>query len=108
APELGVCTLQCASGAAADGTSSPHSGRVVANLRALGHQVQVDDEALAEVNAYFTRLARAEGLPAGAPRPFDAAYLRHQLPGGVVGTMRRHLAEARLPHLEEQVIGELA
>lgn len=108
APELGVCTLQCASGAAADGTSNPHSGRVVANLRALGHQVQVDDEALAEVNAYFTRLARAEGLPAGAPRPFDAAYLRHQLPGGVVGTMRRHLAEARLSHLEEQVIGELA
>ncbi|MFO7324949.1 MAG: biotin carboxyl carrier protein [Pseudomonadota bacterium] len=108
APELGVSALQCASGAAADGTSNPHSLRVVANLRAMGHRVAVDDEALAEVNAYFTRLAEAEGLPAGAPRPFDAAYLRHQLPGGVVGTMRRHLAEARLSHLEGQVIGELA
>ena len=39
---------------------------------------------------------------------FDAAYLRHQLPGGVVGTMRRHLAEARLSHMEGAVIAELA
>jgi oxaloacetate decarboxylase alpha subunit len=39
---------------------------------------------------------------------FDAAYLRHQLPGGVVGTMRRHLGEARLSHMEGAVIAELA
>ena len=36
APDHGVSALQCASGAAADGTSNPHSARVVANLRALG------------------------------------------------------------------------
>src|SRR5499427_258340 len=33
APELGVSALQCASGAAADGTSNPHAVRVVTNLR---------------------------------------------------------------------------
>jgi oxaloacetate decarboxylase alpha subunit len=100
--------LQCASGAAADGNSNPPSERVVANLRALGHSVAIDDDALAEVGRYFTRLAEAEGLPAGRPMSFDAAYLRHQLPGGVVGTMRRHLGEARLAHLESAVIAELA
>ncbi len=67
----------------------------------------VDDEALAEVNSYFTQLAAAKGLPVGAPQAFDARYLRHQLPGGMVGTMRRQLAEARLAHLEEAVIEEL-
>jgi len=108
APEHGVVALQCASGAAADGNSNPPALRVVANLRALGHRVEVDDAALAEVDRYFTRLAAAEDLPAGRPMPFDAAYLRHQLPGGVVGTMRRHLAEARLSHREGAVIGELA
>ena len=108
APDLGVSALQCASGAAADGTSNPPSGRVVSNLRALGHSVDIDDEALAEVGSYFTRLAEAEGLPAGAPRAFDATYLRHQLPGGVVSTMRRHLDEARLRHREGAVIEELA
>jgi oxaloacetate decarboxylase (Na+ extruding) subunit alpha len=107
APELGVSAVQCASGAAADGNSNPPSGRVVSNLRALGHQVDIDDEALAEVGRYFTRLAEAEGLPAGYPQAFDANYLHHQLPGGTIGTMRRHLAETRVSHLEGAVIEEL-
>jgi oxaloacetate decarboxylase (Na+ extruding) subunit alpha len=107
APGYGVSALQCASGAAADGTSNPPSERVVANLRALGHTVRIDDEALKEVGSYFTRLAEAEGLPMGSPQAFDAAYLQHQLPGGMVGTMRRQLAESRLSHLEGAVIEEI-
>jgi oxaloacetate decarboxylase alpha subunit len=107
APGYGVNTLQCASGGAADGTSNPPSGRVVSNLRALGHTVRIDDEALAQVERYFTKLAEAEGLPVGRPQAFDAAYLQHQLPGGMVGTMRRQLAESRMSHLESEVIQEL-
>ncbi|MGE5723002.1 MAG: biotin carboxyl carrier protein [Sphingomonadales bacterium] len=107
APDYGVSAVQCASGAASDGTSNPPSERVVANLRELGHTVNVDDEALAEVGRYFTRLAEAEGLPAGRPQAFDAAYLHHQLPGGMVGTMRRHLSEHRISHVEQKVIEEL-
>ncbi|HTR26718.1 MAG TPA: hypothetical protein VMI10_22295 [Terriglobales bacterium] len=107
APQWGVSAVQCASGAASDGISNPPSERVVSNLRALGHQVDIDDEALAEVNRYFTRLAEAEGLPAGRPQAFDASYVRHQLPGGMIGTMRRHLAESRLSHLEREVIDEI-
>jgi oxaloacetate decarboxylase alpha subunit len=107
APNLGVSALQCASGAAADGISNPPIERIVANLRALGHRVDVDDAALAAVSNYFTQLADAEGLPAGRPQGFDAAYLRHQLPGGTVGTMRRHLAESRISHLEGAVLEEL-
>jgi oxaloacetate decarboxylase (Na+ extruding) subunit alpha len=107
APDWGVSALQCASGGVADGISNPPSERVVSNLRALGHQVDVDDQALAEVGRYFTRLAAAEGLPTGSPQAFDASYFHHQLPGGTVGTMRRHLAEARVSHLEGAVIEEL-
>jgi oxaloacetate decarboxylase alpha subunit len=107
AADWGVSAVQCASGAASDGISNPPSERVVANLRELGHQVDVDDEALAEVGRYFSRLADAEGLPAGQPQAFDASYFRHQLPGGMVGTMRRHLAESRLSHLEGAVVEEL-
>jgi oxaloacetate decarboxylase (Na+ extruding) subunit alpha len=107
APLYGVSAVQCASGAAADGNSNPHAERIVANLRALGHTVELDDDALKEVSDYFTRLAEAENLPAGKPQGFDAAYLHHQLPGGTIGTMRRHLAEVRLSHLEGAVIEEL-
>jgi oxaloacetate decarboxylase alpha subunit len=108
APDYGIEAVQCASGAASDGTSNPPTERVLANLRALGHTVDVDDAALKEVSDYFTRLAAAEGLPAGKPQGFDAAYYRHQVPGGVVTTMRRHLAEARASHLEPQVMEEMA
>jgi oxaloacetate decarboxylase alpha subunit len=107
APDYGVCAVQCAAGVLGDGISNPRAERVVANLRALGHTVPVDSDALAEVAAYFARLAEAEGLAVGTPQPFDANYLHHQLPGGMVGTMRRHLAESRLAHLEAAVIDEV-
>jgi oxaloacetate decarboxylase alpha subunit len=107
AAELGVVAVQCASGGAADGTSNPPIQRMIANLRTLGHTVDIDDEAVAQVARYFTALAEAEGLPTGHPMAFDAAYLRHQLPGGMVGTMRRHLADHGVPQLEGAVIEEM-
>ena len=39
---------------------------------------------------------------------FDASYFRHNLPGGMVGTMRRHLADHGAAHLEGAVIEEMA
>ena len=100
AADLGVAAVQCASGGAADGTSNPPITRMIANLKAMGHTVDIDEDAAREVAEYFTALAEAEGLPTGKPMHFDAAYLRHQLPGGMVGTTRRHLADHGVPELE--------
>lgn len=105
--DLGATAMQCASGGAADGTSNPPIERMIVNLRAMGHNVLVDDEAVGEVSRYFTALAEAEGLPTGKPMPFDAAYFHHNLPGGMVGTMRRHLADQGVPELEAKVIEEM-
>jgi oxaloacetate decarboxylase alpha subunit len=107
AADLGVAALQCASGGAADGTSNPPITRMISNLKAMGHRVDIDEDAAREVAEYFTALAEAEGLPTGRPMHFDAAYLRHQLPGGMVGTMRRHLADHGVPELEGAVIEEM-
>jgi oxaloacetate decarboxylase alpha subunit len=104
---LGIETLQCASGAAADGTSNPPLLRVLANAKAQGHSFDIDEHAVAEIARYFSALAEAEDLPVGQPHAFDAAYLQHQLPGGMVGTMRRHLSEQRLTSLEGAVIEEI-
>ena len=105
--DLGVSVMQCASGGAADGTSNPPIQRMIHNLREMGHTVEIDDEAVAEVADYFTALAESEGLPAGRPMAFDATYFHHQLPGGMVGTMRRHLADQGVPQLEGAVIEEM-
>jgi len=98
AADLGVEVLQVALGPLANGSSLPDAVRVVANLRELGHSVDVDDRLLGLAADYFSRLAQAENLPAGTPQDFDAVYLRHQVAGGVISTTRRQLAELKLEH----------
>jgi oxaloacetate decarboxylase (Na+ extruding) subunit alpha len=96
AAELGLAALHVACGPLANGTSLPNAQRLVANLRELGHTVDVDDRLLAQVADYFARLAEAESLPAGAPQEYDVSFLRHQVAGGVMTTMRRQLIELGL------------
>jgi oxaloacetate decarboxylase (Na+ extruding) subunit alpha len=108
APELGVETLQVACGPLANGTSLPNAERIVANLRELGHAVDVDDRLLAQAADYFARLAAAESLPAGVPQEYDASFLRHQMAGGVVTTLRRQLAELGLADRFGAVLEEVS
>jgi oxaloacetate decarboxylase (Na+ extruding) subunit alpha len=108
AADLGVAALHTACGALANGTSLPNAERVVANLRELGHTVDIDDRLLALVAAYFTDLALAESLPAGQPQEYDASFLRHQVAGGVMTTTRRQLAELGLADRFGAVMDEVS
>ena len=105
--ELGIEVIHVAMGPLSNGTSLPSATRMIANLREHGHEVDVDEEALARAADYFDRLADAEGLPKGTPQEYDAAFLRHQVPGGVMTTTRRQLRELGLedkfPALIEEV-----
>jgi oxaloacetate decarboxylase (Na+ extruding) subunit alpha len=96
AADLGVAALHTACGALANGTSLPNAERVVANLRELGHTVDIDHRLLGYVAEYFTRLGVAESLPAGQPQEYDASFLRHQVAGGVMTTTRCQLTELGL------------
>ena len=108
APDLGVEVLQVACGALADGSSLPDAERTVANLRELGHTVNVDDALLARVARYFDRLAAAESLPSGRPQPYDAAFTRHQMAGGTMTTLARQLAELGLEDQFGAVMDEVS
>jgi oxaloacetate decarboxylase alpha subunit len=103
---LGVSTVHTAAGPLGNGSSQPTAERTVANFRALGHEVDIDDAALAEMSAYFEALAAAEGLPCGTPSDFDESYFHHQIPGGMLTTMKRQLTEIRqldrLPEVFEE------
>lgn len=105
--ELGVKVLHVACGPLANGTSLPNAQRVAANLRELGHTVNIDDRTLAQVANYFMGLAEAEGLPVGTPQEYDASFLRHQVAGGVMTTTRRQLAELKLEHRFPDVMREV-
>ncbi|SFT96184.1 oxaloacetate decarboxylase, alpha subunit [Geodermatophilus amargosae] len=107
APELGVEVVQVGSGPLGNGSSLPEARRTVANLREMGHRVDVDDRALGLVCDLLDGLAVAEELPAGRPQDFDAAFLHHQIAGGVMTTTRRQLREIGMEHRFEALVEEV-
>jgi oxaloacetate decarboxylase (Na+ extruding) subunit alpha len=103
----GFQVVHTASGALSRGTSQPEVFSTVRNLQAIGYQTGLDLEAQQIVSEHFDQIARAKGLPPGAPREFDAVYYTHQLPGGMVTTTRRMLEELRRPELFDAVLEEV-
>jgi oxaloacetate decarboxylase alpha subunit len=103
----GFQVVHTASGPLSRGTSQPELTSTVRNLEASGYAHSLDLEAEAVVAEHFHQLARAKGLPPGAPREFDAVYYHHQLPGGMVTTTRRMLEELRRPELFDAVLEEV-
>jgi oxaloacetate decarboxylase alpha subunit len=105
--QAGFGVVHTASGPLSRGTSQPEVVSTARNLEASGYAHGLDLERQAVVSEHFDQIARAKGLPAGAPREFDAAYYRHQLPGGMVTTTRRMLTELRRPELFDAVLEEV-
>jgi oxaloacetate decarboxylase alpha subunit len=107
APDLGVEVVQVGCGALGNGSSLPEAQRTVANLREMGHTVDVDDRALALACRFLDEHAAAEGLPVGTPQDFDAAFLHHQIAGGVLTTTRRQLREIGMEDRFDSLIEEV-
>jgi oxaloacetate decarboxylase (Na+ extruding) subunit alpha len=106
-PDLGIEVVQTACGPLSNGSSLPNVQRVVPNLRALGHTVDVDDRLLDVIAEYYTELALAESLPFGTPQEFDASFLQHQLAGGTLTTTRRQLVEVGMEDRYDELIEEV-
>jgi oxaloacetate decarboxylase alpha subunit len=107
APELGVEVVQVGCGALGNGSSLPEARRTVANLREMGHTVDIDDRALGLACDFFDGLAAADELPVGQPQDFDAAFLHHQIAGGVMTTTRRQLREIGMEDRFEALVEEV-
>jgi oxaloacetate decarboxylase alpha subunit len=103
----GFQAVHTAAGPLSRGTSQPEVQSTARNLEAAGFTHELDLDAAQRVAEYFYAVARAKQLPAGEPREFDAAYYRHQLPGGMVTTTRRMLAEIGREELFDAVLAEV-
>ena len=91
----------------ANGTSQPSAEQTIANLRAEGFEVDLDEDALAQMSEYFSELAARIGRPVGTPAEYDVSIYRHQLPGGMTSTLRRQLREVGLENRWEDVLAEI-
>lgn len=106
AAELGVDVLHTGLGPLSNGTAQPSLEHLLANLDTLGIPVQADREAVSRAADMLYSFARAQGLEPGRPTEYDLSSHIHQVPGGMIGTLKRQLAEIgmldRLPAVIEE------
>ena len=105
--QAGFHAVHTANGPLSRGTSQPETVNTLVNLEAAGFTHDLDLGAQAAVARHFDEVARAKGLPPGTPQEFDALYYRHQLPGGMVTTTQRMLAELGRAELFPAVLEEV-
>ena len=104
----GIRTLHTAVAPLANGTSNPSGEMTLAQPRGRGLR------RIASISRRWPRSRRTSAssprekdLPLGAPAEYDAAYYRHQMPGGMVTTTQRQLDEIGRPELFDATLEEV-
>ncbi|MBI4633101.1 MAG: biotin carboxyl carrier protein [Deltaproteobacteria bacterium] len=92
----------------ANGTAQPSIYNILNNIKYMGYTAKINAEALAAMASYLEEVAAKTGKPRGVPFEYDISIYEHQLPGGMVSTMKRQLKEGkmedRLPEVMEEII----
>ncbi len=106
--KLGVESVHTAVSPLANDTSLPSTENILKNARRLGYSSNLDEEALKAVSDHFRKIAEERGLRTGVPLEYDLFNYEHQVPGGMMGTMRNQLAELGIEHRLPEVLEEVA
>jgi oxaloacetate decarboxylase alpha subunit len=104
----GVVTIHTASRPLANGPSLPSVESMLENVRLLGHTAALNEDAVAAMAEYFESLAVAEGYELGAPAEYSVFPYEHQLPGGMLGTLKHQLATHGLGDRLQETLYEAA
>ncbi len=108
AVELGVGILHTASRPMANGPSVPSTEIIAHDLALLGHTHDLDSSRFAPVASHFERVARAAGFLVNQSSEYDVLSLRHQIPGGMMGTLKAQLVQHGLTEKLSEVLEETA
>ena len=106
--ELGVSILHTASRPMANGPSVPSTEIMVHNIEMLGHSHSIDKSLLPAVAEHFERVGRAAGFPVNQHAEYNVLSLQHQVPGGMMGTLKAQLAQHGMSDRLEEVLRETA
>jgi oxaloacetate decarboxylase alpha subunit len=85
----------------------PSTENTIENARHLGYAVRIDEEALKTVSDYFANEIEKRGMAKGVPVEYDYFQYWHQVPGGMMGTLRKQLAEVGMEDRMEEVLEEV-
>jgi oxaloacetate decarboxylase alpha subunit len=103
----GIDVIHTCSLPMANGPSLPSTEAMIEILTELGHTHSLDESQLAPVAEHFTREAAASGYAIGVPHEFRLLPYKHQLPGGMTGTLANQLAEHGMGDRLREVIEEI-
>ena len=104
----GVSILHTASRPMANANSVPSTEIMVHNLEVLGHTHGLDVSHLKPVAERFEKVAAVAGFPVHQHNEYDVMSLAHQIPGGMMGSLRRQLAQYGMDDRLAEVLEETA
>lgn len=106
--EFGVTVLHTAVRSMANGPSIPSIEIMTKNVEIMGHTHNIDTSKLQTVSDHFERVGKAAGFLVNQHFEYDVTALRHQIPGGMMGTLRSQLADQKMSDRLPQVLEEVA
>lgn len=108
AVEFGVTVLHTAVRPMANGPSIPSIEIMTKNVEMMGHTHNIDVSKLKPVADHFERVGKAAGFLVNQHFEYDVTALRHQIPGGMMGTLRTQLKEQKMEDKLPVVLEEVA
>ncbi len=108
AVDLGVTVLHTSNRPLANGPAVPSTQMTCHNLELLGHEHDVDTKLLAPVAKHFEQVGKTIGWPVNLNNEYDVLAIQHQIPGGMVGTLRQNLAQHGMIDRLDDVLWETA
>ena len=102
----GVKVLHTASRSMANGPSTPSTESVVRNLELMGWDHGLDTSLLAPVEEHFRAVGKAAGYLVDQVSEYDLFNVTHQVPGGMVGTLKAQLEQHGMTHRLDEVLAE--
>jgi oxaloacetate decarboxylase alpha subunit len=102
----GIHVLHTATRSMANGPSIPSTESVVRNLELMGCTHSIDKALLPPVEQHFRRVGRAAGYLVDAVSEYDLFNVTHQVPGGMVGTLKAQLEQHGMAHRIDEVLAE--
>ena len=106
--ELGVDVVHTASRPMANGASVPSTEIMVHNLEVLGHTHNLDTSLFAPVAEHMEAVGKAAGFAVNQYCEYDVLSLKHQIPGGMMGTLKAQLAQHDMTDKLPEVLKEVA
>ncbi len=108
AMKLGFKTLHSAISPLANGNSLPSIEHTLRNAQRLGFSSDIDMDSLKVVSDHFTDIAVQNDLPMGKLSEYDVFLYEHQLPGGMMGTLKNQLSELGMSNRLDELLEEIS